>query len=126
VGGSWKEIGGLTSSESVLGAKSLVVAGAMSIKAADYSLAASVLKETYASRKVTAGGKRVEAYGGAAKYKVGGAFSVKGAKVHVKAKSKIVLDGAGAKITITSGKVVVDAAFDVSAVSVVTGNYAAK
>lgn len=121
VGGSWKEIGGLASSQSILGSSTLVAGGPLSIKARDYSLQASVLKETYASKEVTAGGKRVEKYGGSATYTIGGKLELKGSKVTFKATSKIVIEGAGAKITITKSKIVVDGVLDTSAVSIVTG-----
>jgi type VI secretion system secreted protein VgrG len=124
VGGSLVEIGGLTSSESVLGSKTLLVGGPYTIKCADYALNASVLKETYSARKVQAGGKRVQTFA-SAKFKLA-SLKAKGSKVHVKGKSKIILEGAGGKIVITSSKIVIDAALDVSGVSVVTGKYEAK
>lgn len=124
VGASLVEVGGLTSSESVLGAKNVLVGGPYQVKCADYALNASVLKETYSARKVQAGGKRVQVFA-SAKFKLA-TLKAKGSKVHVKGKSKIVLQGAGGKIVITSSKIVVDAALDVSGVSVVTGKYEAK
>ncbi len=46
VGGTSNEIGGLTSSVSVLGASTLTVGGPLSVKAKDYSLNANLLSET--------------------------------------------------------------------------------
>lgn len=121
-GGSWTEIGGLSAATSVLGASTLVVAGPMSIKAKDYSLKTSALKEDYASRSVKAGAKRVEGFGAAAKYSVGGSMTISGAGgVHFKADSKITLKASGATITITPSAITVKGAFDSSEASVVTG-----
>jgi type VI secretion system secreted protein VgrG len=123
VGGSLIEVGGLASSESVLGAKNLLVGGPLSVKCASYSLQANALRETYATRKVKTGAQRVQSWASCEmKFaKLRG----KGAKVHVRAKSKIVLKGAGATITITKGEIVIDAPFDMSGASVVTGKYEA-
>jgi type VI secretion system secreted protein VgrG len=121
VGGSWTEIGGLTASTSVLGAATLTVAGPMSVKAKEYSLKASLLSETYASKSVKAGAKRVEGFGGPAKYAVGGSMKLKGAQVFFKAAGKITIKASGATITITPGAIKVDGAFDSSEASIVTG-----
>jgi type VI secretion system secreted protein VgrG len=121
VGGSWTEIGGLTSSVGVLGATTLAVGGPMSISAKDYSLKASVLSETYAAKSVSAKGKRVEAFGGPAKYAVGGTMRMKGAAVFFKAASKITLKASGASITITPSAIKIRGTFDSSEASIVTG-----
>ncbi len=121
VGGSWTEIGGLTSSTSVLGASTLTVGGPMSITAKDYSLKASALSETYASRSVAAGAKRVEGFGGPAKYVVGGSMKMKGSQVFFTATAKITLKASGATITITPSSIKVTGAFDSSEASIVTG-----
>ncbi|UQA63177.1 type VI secretion system Vgr family protein [Polyangium aurulentum] len=122
VGGSWTEIGGLSAATSVLGASTLGVAGPMSIRAKDYSLKASALKETYASKRVTAGGKRVESFSAAAKYSVGGSMKISGGGgVYFKATSKITLKASGATITITPSSIKVKGALDASGSSIVTG-----
>jgi type VI secretion system secreted protein VgrG len=121
VGGSWTEIGGLTSSVSVLGASALTAGGPMSVNAKDYSLKASLLSETYAVKSVSAKGKRVEAFGGSAKYGVGGTMRMKGAAVFFKAASKITLKASGASITITPSAIKIRGAFDSSEASIVTG-----
>jgi type VI secretion system secreted protein VgrG len=121
VGGSWTEIGGLRSSTSVLGASTLTVGGPMSVKAKDYSLKASALKETYASRSVKAGGKRVEGFGGPAKYAVGGSMKMKGSQVFFKAAAKITIKASGVTITITPSAIKISGAFDSSEASIITG-----
>lgn len=121
VGGSWTEIGGLTSSVSVLGASTLTAGGPMSVNAKDYSLKASLLSETYAAKSISAKGKRVEAFGGSAKYAVGGTMRMKGAAVFFKAASKITLKASGATITITPSAIKIRGAFDSSEASIVTG-----
>jgi type VI secretion system secreted protein VgrG len=121
VGGGWQEIGGLTSSVSVLGASALSVAGPLSIKAKDYALKASALSETYGARSVSAKGKRVEAFGGPAKYTVGGTMKMKGAGVYFKAASKITLKAGGATIVITPRAIKIRGAFDASEASIITG-----
>jgi type VI secretion system secreted protein VgrG len=122
VGGSWTEIGGLSASTSVLGASSLAVGGPMSIQAKSYSLKASTLKETLASRTIHASGKRIEGIKGAAKYSIGGALSLHGSAVVFKADSKITIQASGATITVTPSSITIDGAFDASDASVVTGD----
>jgi type VI secretion system secreted protein VgrG len=121
VGGAWNETGGLGSALGVLGASTLAVGGPMSIEAPKIALEASLLSEQYASRSVTAAGKRVESFGGAAKYLVGGSMSLKGSNVYFKATGKIVLQGPGATITITPGAIDIKGTFDSGQASVVTG-----
>jgi type VI secretion system secreted protein VgrG len=121
VGGSWDEIGGLTSSVSVLGASALTVGGPLSYKAKHYSLKASALSETYGARSVKAGAKRVEVFGGPAKYAVGAAMKLKGATVNFKADAQIVLKASGATITITPAAITIRGTFDSSEASIVTG-----
>jgi type VI secretion system secreted protein VgrG len=121
VGGGWQEIGGLTSSVSVLGASALTVAGPLSIRAKDYALKANALSETYAARSVSAKGKRVEAFGGPAKYTVGGTMKLKGAGVYFKAASKITLKAGGVTIVITPSAIKIRGAFDSSEASIITG-----
>jgi type VI secretion system secreted protein VgrG len=122
VGGSWNETGGLTSSVSVLGASALTVGGPLSIKAKGYSLSASLLSETYAAKSVSAKGKRVEAFGGPAKYAIGGSMKMKGgAGVFFKAAAKITLKASGATITITPSAIKIRGTFDSSEASIVTG-----
>lgn len=121
VGGSWTEVGGLHSGTSVLGASVLNVAGPMSIKAKDYSLKASALKEDYGSRTVKAKGSVTEAFGAAAKYSVGGSMKMKGANAYFVAKTKLTIKASGATITITPGSIKIKGDFDSSEASIVTG-----
>lgn len=121
VGGGWTEIGGLHAGTSVLGASALNVAGPMSVKAKMVSLKASALKEDYASRTVKAGAKRVEAFGGSARYTVGGSLSGKGSAVFFKAASKITLKASGVTVTITPSAIKISGDFDSSEASVITG-----
>ena len=122
VGGSWTEIGGLSSATSVLGASTLVAGGPLSIRAREASLKASSLNEDYGSRKVKAGARRVECFGGAAKYKIGGSLRAKGSSISFVAKSKITIQASGVKIVIQNGKIKVQGRLHGSTVSVVTGD----
>jgi len=101
VGGGWTDIGGLASSVSVLGAHKLS-AGAMMVNAKNYSLKASLLKETYATKVVKSGSSQNENFGGSA------------------SASKITLNGAGAKVTITSSEIKIDASTDTSGAGITT------
>ena len=121
VGGSWAEIGGLTTSVSVLGASTLTAGGPMTVNAKDYALKASLLSETYAAKSISAKAKRVEVFGASAKYAVGAAMRMKGAVVSFKAASKITLKASGATITITPSAIKIRGAFDSTEPSIVTG-----
>jgi type VI secretion system secreted protein VgrG len=122
VGGGWTEIGGLSSSTSVLGASALSVGGPIGVKAQSYSLKASALSENYGSRNVDADAKRVEAFGGPARYSIGGSLTMSGSVVVFKAAGKITIQASGASITITPGSITIDGDFDSSEASIVTGN----
>ena len=121
VGGSWAEIGGLTTSVSVLGASTLTAGGPMTVNAKDYALKASLLSETYAAKSISAKAKRVEVFGASAKYAVGATMRMKGAVVSFKAASKITLKASGATITITPSAIKIRGAFDSTEPSIVTG-----
>jgi type VI secretion system secreted protein VgrG len=124
VGGGWTEVGGLSSATSVLGASVLKVGGPISVKAKEYSLKASALKESYSSRSVKAGAKRSEEFGAAVKYTIDGALSMKGSAVFFAAKSKITIKASGVTVTITPSSIKIKGDFDSSEASVVTGEEA--
>jgi type VI secretion system secreted protein VgrG len=121
VGGSWTEVGGLSSATGVLGASALNVGGPLRVKAKAYSLKANGLKEDYSSRTVHCGGKRAEHFGGAVKYAIDGSLSMKGGAVFFSAKSKLTIKASGVTITITSSAIKIKGDFDSSEASVVTG-----
>jgi type VI secretion system secreted protein VgrG len=121
VGGTWTEIGGLAASVSVLGTSTLTVGGPLSVRAKHYSLTTSMLSETYGTRSVAAHGKRVEAFGGPAKYVVEGSMKLKGGSVFFKATSKITLKASGATITITPSAITIQGTFDSSEPSLISG-----
>lgn len=123
VGGGWVESSGVSSSISVLGANTLTAAGPLAIKASKAQIGVSAaLKELYASRKETAGGKRIFGAKGAIDLKVGGSCSMKGATVVFKAKGKISIKAGGATITITPGSIKVKGAFKSGGKSVVSSS----
>ncbi|MDC3955574.1 type VI secretion system Vgr family protein [Polyangium jinanense] len=120
VGGTWAEVGGLSSAQSVLGRSSLVAGGALTVQAKNAVVNASVLTESYASYAGTAGGAITYAWA-SGRVKVGGALTMKGAGVLFKATSKITIKAGGVTITLTSGAIKVKGKVDGGAASVVTG-----
>lgn len=121
VGGSWTEVGGLHSGTNVLGASVLNVGGPIQIKAKEYSLKASALKEDYASRTVDAKGACSENFGATAKYSIGASLKMKGANAYFLAKTKLTIKASGATITITPGSIKIKGDFHSSETSIVTG-----
>ncbi|MBK8258050.1 MAG: type VI secretion system tip protein VgrG [Polyangiaceae bacterium] len=121
VGGSWVEVGGLHSGTGVLGASVLNVGGPIQIKAKEYSLKASALKEDYASRTVDAKAAVTEDFGAAAKYSIGASLKMKGANAYFLAQSKLTIKASGATITMTPGSIKIKGDFKSTEASIVTG-----
>lgn len=105
IGGTWAEVGGLHAAVGVLGASTLTVGGPMSIGAANVSINATTLSESYGGLfKSHAGGKfTLEAP--VVKLQAGAAFEGKGADVFFKATSRITVKAGGVTITITPGSI---------------------
>jgi type VI secretion system secreted protein VgrG len=123
VGATWKAVAGAHASVSVSGASTESVAGTKSITTAKYALAVrGALKETLASRTVSAGGDCIEDFGGVANYKVAGSAKLQGANVVVKAKSKLTIKAGGVTIEMTPGEVTVKGDFQGSVAAVDSGD----
>jgi type VI secretion system secreted protein VgrG len=121
VGATWAEVGGVSASTGVLGASTLTVAGPLSVRAANASINASVLTETYAGVYRGHAGGKLTLKAPTIKLKAGGAFKAKGAHVFFKATRKIVVNAGGVTITITPGSIKVKGKLNGDATSVVTG-----
>lgn len=120
VGGTWAEVGGVSSSIGVLGANRLTVAGPMSVRAADVSINATILTEKYAGVYRGHAGSKFTLDAPQISIKAGATFKAKGANVYFKAKSKIELKAGGIKITMTPGSIKVKGKLDGAAATVVT------
>jgi type VI secretion system secreted protein VgrG len=120
VGSTWVEIGGVSASTGVLGASTLTVAGPLSVKAANVSINASVLTETYAGLYRGHAGAKLTIKAPSIKLQAGGACKVKGANVFFKATSKIVVKAGGVTITILPGSIKVKGKLKGDSTSVVT------
>ncbi len=120
VGSTWIEIGGVTASTGVMGSSTLTVAGPLSVSAANVSINASVLTETYAGLYRGHAGAKLTIKASTIKLKAGGACKVKGADVFFKATSKIVVKAGGVTITILPGSIKVKGKLKGDSTSVVT------
>jgi type VI secretion system secreted protein VgrG len=120
VGSTWIEIGGVSASTGVMGASTLTVAGPLSVSAANVSINASVLTETYAGLYRGHAGAKLTIKASTVKLKAGGAGKVKGADVFFKATSKIVVKAGGVTITILPGSIKVKGKLKGDSTSVVT------
>jgi type VI secretion system secreted protein VgrG len=107
VGGSWIEVGGVSSATGVLGVSNLTSAGPLVISGSNVSINATTLSESYGGAyKLTTGGK-FAAKSAAIALKAGGAVSAKGSVVVFKASSKITIKAGGVTISITPGSITV-------------------
>ncbi|MDI1429099.1 type VI secretion system Vgr family protein [Polyangium sorediatum] len=112
VGGSCNMLAGANYGVNVMGARSEMVAGAKTIKASKFAQEVKgALAETLASRKVTAGGDRVEDFAATARYSIGGSAKLQGSNVVVKATGQIKIKAGGATVTITPGSITIDGEF---------------
>ncbi|MBK8255239.1 MAG: type VI secretion system tip protein VgrG [Polyangiaceae bacterium] len=112
VGGSCKMIAGANYGVNVMGAHTETVAGAKKIKASKFGQSVKgALNETLASRKIDAGGDRVEDFTASAGYTIGGSATLKGSDVVVVATGKITVKAGGVTLTIEPGTVTVDGKF---------------
>jgi hypothetical protein len=120
--GSWKEASPLAGvTVGVLARQT--IAGAYNIRTKQYSMKASSLKESYAARTITAGGKRGEKFGGNAEYKVTGAGTIQGGPMMVfAAKESLELKVGGVTVTIKPDEITVDGKLESLAETVVTGD----
>ncbi|EYF08509.1 type VI secretion system Vgr family protein [Chondromyces apiculatus] len=108
VGASWNTVAGASANVSVLGASTEVVSGQKSIKASRVAMnVKGVMRETLASRTVTAGADRTESFAAAASYKVGGSANLKGSEITVRATAKITLKAGGVTIQITPSTITI-------------------
>jgi type VI secretion system secreted protein VgrG len=108
VGGTWSTVAGVSASLSVLGASTELVAGPKTITASRVNLSVKgLLKETLASRTVSAGANREEGFGGAGSYAIGGAATIKGSDVSVKASDKLTIKAGGVTITMTPSSITI-------------------
>jgi type VI secretion system secreted protein VgrG len=119
VAGSWSVLAGTTNNINVSGASTELIGGAKSIDAAKYYLnVKGAYSETFASRAVDAGGDREEGFSAAASYSIGGATTIKGSDVTVKATAKLTITAGGVTISMTPGSIEISGDFkgDVDAI----------
>lgn len=121
VGAGWAEVGGLSSSVSVLGASTLTAGGPIAIQTANYSLKASSITETYGAKTESAGGARVHEAKASLSLKVGGALSLKGSLVVFDAPD-IKISAGGATIKLGGSTITIDGKLDTSGGSLVAGD----
>jgi type VI secretion system secreted protein VgrG len=106
IGGSWSTVAGASHNTNVLGASTELISGAKSVKASRYALSVTgAYSETFSSRTVSAGTDRYEGFGAAASYTIGGAATIKGSDVTVKAKGELTIKAGGVTIRMTPGSV---------------------
>lgn len=112
VGGSWKQMSGLSAAVDVGGASVENVAGAKSIKTKNYKLSVKgALVESYASRKVKAGTDAIEAASSKVTLRCGAGVKVKGADVIFTAQTRIKIEAGGVTLTITPASVTIAGQF---------------
>ena len=120
VGGTWAEVGGLSASMGVLGASTLTVGGPLSIRAANVSINATTLTETYAGLYRGHAGANLTVTAPDITVKAGAALKAKGADVFFKATSEITVNAGGVTITITPSSITVKGKLKGDSASVVT------
>ncbi|MFO0590464.1 MAG: type VI secretion system tip protein TssI/VgrG [Polyangiaceae bacterium] len=121
VGGSWAEVGGLSSLVSVLGASTLTAGGPMAVQTANYSLSASTITETYGAKSESAGGVRTFSAESSFSLHAGGALLMKGAAAVFEAGS-IEISASGTTIKLGGGTITIDGKLDTAGGSLVTGD----
>jgi type VI secretion system secreted protein VgrG len=121
VGGSWNEVGGMSSAVGVAGAHARVIGGPMNVRAPKYTLKATALEESFSSHTVSARGFVQDKFKGAGSLSVSGSASFKGSKVIVKAKSSLTIEAGGMTIRLTPSSIDVKGPFDSGVDVKVTG-----
>jgi type VI secretion system secreted protein VgrG len=112
VGGTWSVVSGTTNNINVSGASTELVGGVKSISSRSYTASVrGALAETFASRRVEAGGDREEGFGAAASYGISGATNIEGSDVTVTATARIKLEAGGVTVTITPASIEVSGDF---------------